>query len=61
MITSKFRIDLGQGDSVDVTVQNQKEYTLNDILKDIKESKEWFVFGDTAIQKTYIKRVVSIK
>lgn len=61
MVISKFRVDLGQGDSMDVTVQNKQEYTLKDLLKEIKESKEWFVFGDTAIQKTHIKRVVSIK
>jgi len=61
MIISKFRIDLGQGDSMDITVQNEQEYTLNNLLQEIKDSKEWFVFGDTAIQKTHIKRVVSIK
>lgn len=59
MVVTKFFIDLGQGDGMDVSAQNSRKYTINDILSEIKKAQDWVVFGDTAIQISKIKRIVA--
>lgn len=63
MIENKFRFDFGQGDFIDVVVpsKKEKEYTLNDMIQEVKNSDEWVTFNDTSIQISHIKRIVSLK
>lgn len=64
MIESKFRIDLGQGDFIDVGIEREIKYTLNDLLDDIKKDEKWLTFGDnpdTAIRKSSIKRIIVLQ
>lgn len=60
MITSTFRIDLGQGDYVEISFHKKEEFTLNELLTEIKKSGEWFVSGVTAIQTIHIKRIEAL-
>jgi hypothetical protein len=45
---------------MDITVEKDGNYQLNDLLKEVKKSDDWVVFGKTAIQKSHIKRIVSL-
>ena len=54
---TKFYIDLGNGDGMDVTVNQEKEYTLDKFLNDI-QGKEWANFGEAAVQVSSIKRII---
>jgi hypothetical protein len=57
----RFRIDLGHGDYSDISVDSKKEYTLNDLLKEIQNGKEYVIFNNSAIQKCHIKRIEMLK
>lgn len=58
MNSYEFRIDLGQGDLMDVTILREGEFTVKNLIDEIAKS-EWITFGNDTVQKSHIKRIVT--
>jgi hypothetical protein len=54
----KFRIDLGNGDFIDLDAKSGT--SLSDMLEIVRNANDWVVLGETAIQKSHIKRIEKI-
>ncbi|MEM4994862.1 hypothetical protein WKH56_20070 [Priestia sp. SB1] len=55
----KFRIDLGQGDLMDVTIRREGKFTLANLIDEMSKTN-WVTFGDATVQKIHIKRIVML-
>lgn len=57
MEKSEFRIDLGQGDYIELSLEGKEKPSLQNLLDQIKKAKVWVVFKNSAIQVSHIKRI----
>lgn len=61
MIKNTFKIDLGQGDSLDVHTKNESDIGVHEFVNSLEEKNDWIFFNTTVINKRYIKRIEKIK
>lgn len=60
MEVSEFRIDLGRGDYLDITLEGKEKVTLMDLLSQVEKAKAWVIFNKTAFHVSHIKRIEQI-
>ena len=61
MKISTFKIDLGQGDFLEVHAKSDSDVGINEFVEKLPEKDGWIFFDVTAVNKTSIKRIEKVK
>lgn len=61
LFINKFKIDLGQGDSIDIAFEDKENLTISDYIESLEEKNGWILLDWTAVNKNHIKRIEKLE